>query len=562
MNRAITLLLFSIFNFQFSIPAEAGSSVTAKSAALSTVSPFATRAGLATLQRSGNAIDAAIAVAFTLAVVHPQAGNLGGGGFLVYWDAKSKAVWTLDFREVAPYAAKRDMYLQPDGTTSSASRTGPLAGGVPGSVAGLQAMHERFGTKPWKELLAPAIALAKEGFAVDAELARDLKEAQDNRKLEQFASTTALFYPEGKPLAAGATLTQRELAAVLEKLAVNPRDFYDGDTSKRFVDAVRAAGGIIGHRDLREYKPVWRAPIKIRFGDYELCTMAPPSAGGLVIGETLNILSGFNLAAAEPNSPRAVHLLAEAMRRAYIDRNKYLGDPASVRIPYRELLSAERAKLWRATIDGARSTPTITLAEPGSTPAESTQTTHFTIVDAEGNIAAVTTTLNENFGSGMVVPGLGFFLNNEMDDFTPAPGKPNRYGLMQGEANAIAPGKRMASSMSPTIVLKDGKPFMALGTRGGPTIPASVLQVFLNVAVHKMTLADAVAAPRFHHQALPEDIFYERGRAPMALLEALNGMGHGVRERDPIGDIHAVMIEKDRITAVADPRAGGSAGGY
>ena len=563
MQNAKRLLAFCILHFAFCISLHAGGQITAKKAALSTVSPIATQVGLGVLQRGGNAIDAAIAVSFALAVVHPQAGNLGGGGFLVYWDAESKAVWTLDYREVAPLAAKREMYVQQDGTVSPNSRTGPLAAAVPGSVAGLAAMHERFATRDWRELLQPAITLARDGFKVEAELARDLEESQTRRNIAQFASTAALFYTDGKPYAAGSTLVQKDLAATLERIALNgPKEMYDGETSRRLVEAVRAAGGIFGHRDLREYKPIWRAPIKIRFGDYELCTMTPPSAGGLVIGETLNILSAYDLAAAGFQTPKAIHLYAEAMRRAYIDRNKYLGDPASVRIPYRELLSAERAKKWRASLDVNRSTPTLMLTEPGVNIAEGTQTTHFTIVDAQGNIAAVTTTLNENFGSGFVVPGLGFFLNNEMDDFAPAPGKPNRYGLMQGNANAIEPAKRMASSMSPTIVLKNGAPFMALGTRGGPTIPTSILQVFLNVVVYKMSLYDAVAAPRFHHQAYPEDIYYERGRAPMSMVEALNAMGHGVIAREPIGDVHAVMIDRGRITAVAAPRAGGAAGGF
>ncbi|HEX8153779.1 MAG TPA: gamma-glutamyltransferase [Thermoanaerobaculia bacterium] len=557
-------MLFCILHFAFCIsPLTAGGQISAKKAALSTVSPLATQVGLAVLQRGGNAIDAAVAVSFALAVAHPQAGNLGGGGFLVYWDSETKAIWTLDYREVAPLAAKRDMYVQPDGSVSSASRTGALAVGVPGSVAGLAAMHEKFGTQEWKELVAPSISLAKDGFRVDETLASDLAKQKSERAIDKFASTAAIFYPEGKPLAAGSTFVQKELAATLERIAANgPKDFYDGETSRRLVDAVRQAGGILGHRDLREYKPTWRAPIKIRFGDYELCTMAAPSAGGLVMGEALNILSAYNLAANGFQSPKSLHLFVEAVRRAYIDRNKYLGDPSATRIPYRELLSAERANQWRASLDPERSTPTITLTEPAATPAESSETTHFSIVDAMGNVASVTTTLNENFGSGFVAPGLGFFLNNEMDDFTPAPGKPNRYGLVQGNANAIEPGRKMASSMSPTIVLRKGVPYLALGTRGGPTIPTSILQVFLNVAVYKMTLADAVAAPRYHHQAVPDTIYYERGRGTPATVDAINLMGHGIIPREAIGDVHAILIEKDRITAVADPRAGGAPGGY
>jgi gamma-glutamyltranspeptidase/glutathione hydrolase len=325
---------------------------------------------------------------------------------------------------------------------------------------------------------------------------------------------------------------------------------------------VQQAGGKLSHGDFREYAPVWRAPIRVTFRDCDIYLMPPPAAAGLVIGEALNILGGYDLPAAGFQTPKALHLIAEAERRAYVDRNKYLGDPATVRIPYRELLSETRAVAWRSSINPDRVTPTVTLAEPGSNPAvEGEHTTHFTIADAEGNVAALTTTLNDNFGSGFIVPGLGFFLNNEMDDFTPAPGKPNRYGLIQGTANAIEPRKRMASSMSPTIVLKKGKPYLALGTRGGPTIPTSVLQVLLNVIVYQKPLYEAIAAPRYHHQATPDQIYYERS-APRATIDALNAMSHSVVQRDDIGDIHALMFEGGRIIAVADPRDAGAAGGY
>jgi gamma-glutamyltranspeptidase/glutathione hydrolase len=541
----------------------AGSQVVATKAALSTVSQPATQVGLGVLKQGGNAADAAIAVAFALAVVHPQAGNIGGGGFLTYYDAKSKGVWTLDFREIAPGASKRDMYLQADGMAGKQSQTGPLAGAVPGTVAGLGALHGRFGSRPWKELVLPAIHLAFEGFRTDAQLTTDLEDARKTRNIDQFPTTAALFYPNGKSLPAGSKLVQPELADTLERIGdLGAADFYDGEIADKLVKAVRVAGGILSYHDLKDYRPIWRAPIKITFRNYDIYTSAPPSAGGLVIGETLNILSGFDLERAGFQTPKAIHLEIEAERRAYIDRNKYLGDPATTRIPYRELLSEERARQWRSSINIAHATPTIMLTEPGGVLAEGNHTTHFTIVDGEGNIAAMTYTLNDDFGSGFIVPGLGFFLNDEMDDFTTAPGKPNLYGLVQGSANAIEPGKRMASSMSPTIIFRDGKPFLALGTRGGPTIPTSILQVFLNVAVWHKSLQDAIAAPRYHHQGLPEEIYYERGTAPQSSIIALNAMGHGVKERDPIGDIHAVMIDKGKLIAVADPRHNGAAGGY
>ena len=539
-------------------PLMGGSTITASKAALSTASPLATRAGLNVLERGGNAIDAAVAVAFVLAVVHPQAGNLGGGGFLVYYDAGSRAVWTLDFRETAPGGATRTMYEQaPDD-----SRTGARASGVPGSVAGLAAAHERFGSMDWSELLAPATQLAAEGIVTDGELTVDLESAQRQRKIDRFPSTASLFYPDGKPLPPGSRLVQLELAATLGRIAAHgAREFYEGETSKKLVDGLRAAGGIIGDRDLRSYAAIWRAPLKLRFRDLEIYTMAAPSGGGFVLGEALNILSGYDLAAAPQNGARTIHLFAEAYRRAYIDRIQHVGDPAMTRIDYRELLSAARATQWRTSIREARATPTATLTAPGQAMPESDHTTHFTIVDAAGNIAAVTTTLNENFGSGFVAPGCGFFMNNEMDDFAATPGKPNRYGLVQGTVNAIEPRKRMVSSMTPTIVMRGGRPLLALGTRGGPTIPTTVLQVILNTTLYGMSLQDAVAAPRFHHQAYPEEVFYERDRADRSTIEGLLAIGHAVAERDSIGDVHAIGFSNGKITAVADPRRGGAAGG-
>jgi gamma-glutamyltranspeptidase/glutathione hydrolase len=548
-RRAIAVLTLLLTTSAF-----AGGQVTASKAALSTASPYATKAGLSVLKNGGNAIDAAVAVAFVLAVAHPQAGNLGGGGFLTYYDAPTKGVWTLDFREVAPYAATREMFAQAKGE----ARTGARAVAVPGTIAGLEAMHGKFGSRPWKELLAPAISLARDGIRVDAELSGDLTTAQMTRKIDP-----PPFFTEGKAAAAGATLAQPELALTIQRLAeAGPRDFYDGALATKLVEGLRTLGGTIGFRDLREYKPVWRAPIQLRFGNYDLYTVAPPSGGGLVMGTTLNILHGYDLAKSGFQTPKTVHLLIEAQRRAYLDRNKYLGDPVGTRIPYRELLSAERAALWRKSIDPTRATPTLVLTEPGSVVPEGEHTTHFTIVDAEGNIAAVTTSLGDDFGSGVIVPGLGFFLNGAMDDFTIAPATPTRDALLQGNTNVIEPGKRAASSMAPTIILRDGKPFLALGTKGGPSIPNTILQVFLNVAVYKKSLQEAVAAPRWHHQGLPEDAAYERTLVKPALIETLNGMGHGVAAREAIGDVHAILIDKGRITAVADPRRGGAAGGY
>ena len=540
----------------------AGSQVVANKAALSTVSPIATKVGLNVLRNGGNAIDAAVAVSFALAVVHPQAGNLGGGGFLMYYDAAAKGIWALDYREVAPRAATRDMYLSPDGTINRSIQVGPLAGGVPGTVSGLGAMHARFGSRPWRELLAPAISLARDGHLVERELALALKGESSERSIEQFASTAAIFFPDKKPVAEQTKLVQPELAATLDRIAVGgAADFYKGELAKRIVNGIRAHGGIIAFRDLREYEPVWRAPIRIHYEDHDIYTMPPPSAAALIIGETLAILSGYELRKLGFQTPEAIHLQIEAERRAYIDRIRVLGDPATARIALGELLSAARAEAWRKTITPNRITSTASLGE-GTQLIEGNHTTHFSIADEQGNVAAITTTLNDDFGSGFVVPGCGFFLNNEMDDFSAAPGKPNRYGMPQSNANAIAPGKRMASSMSPTIVMKDGKPLIALGTLGGPTIPTTVLQVLINVITYGKTLDEAIAAPRFHHQAWPDEIRYERVLAAQETVDALSNMGHPMTMRDAIGDVHALMFRDGKIFAVADPRHGGAAGGY
>jgi gamma-glutamyltranspeptidase / glutathione hydrolase len=518
----MTRVLLAVFVSAFCLLPSAFAQVRAKSAALSTASPLATRAGLAVLQRGGTAADAAVTVAFTLAVVHPQAGNLGGGGFLVYYDASTKGVWTLDFRETSPRAANRK--LEPKGILST---------GTPGTVAGLHALHGKFGARPWKELLTPAIALAKDGPRDDAELAADVAGAKQSRNLD---------IPKSLP--------PPELASTLQRLAdAGARDFYEGDLAEKLVESVRAAGGILGHRDLREYEPVWRAPIKLRYGPYEIYTVAPPAGGGIVIGEVLNMLAADDLVAMGFQSTKALHLLVEAQRRAQLDRGRYTGDPLGARIPLGDLLSQRRAKLWRATIADTRASVTSTLTEPGVLNAEGEHTTHFTIADAQGNVVSLTTGLGENFGNGFLVPPLGFFLNDALTDFTAG-------------ANALDPLKRPASPMTPVIVLRDGKPFLALGTRGGAAIPTTILQVFLNVVVYGKSLTDAVAAPRYHHSAVPDQIAYERDRAPRPAIEALNALGHGVNGQPAIGDVHAILFENGRLTAVADPRRGGAAGGY
>lgn len=560
MKRGAAAALTSLI---FAAATHGGSVLVAPTAGIATASPTATKAGLDVLRRGGNAMDAAVAAAFVLAVVHPQAGNIGGGGFLLYYDAKTKGMWALDFRETAPRAAKRDMFRLENGEVSPGSRVGPRAAGVPGTVAGLASAHERFGSRPWSELLAPATAIAREGIVVDAELERDLAAESKARRIEQFPATAALFFPDGKPAAAGSRIVQTDLAATLERLATaGATDFYRGETAKRLIDAVRAAGGILGDRDLRDYGPIWRAPLKIRFRDYDIYTMPPPSGGGVVLASALNILAGYDLAAAGFQTPLSIHLQAEASRRAFIDRNEHVGDPTSTRVPLAQILSSRRATVWRETLDMNRATPTATLTPGGKSAAEGTHTTHLTVADDAGNIVSLTTTLNEHFGSGFVAAGSGFFLNNAMDDFSAVAGKPNAAGLIQATPNAIEPGKRMASSMTPTIIFRQDKPFLALGTRGGPAIPTTILQVFLNVAIYGKSLPEAIAAPRFHHQSTPERLEYERSTTPQSLVVAMNAIGHGMEPRAAIGDVHAIAFGDGGLTIVADPRRGGAAGGY
>jgi len=514
----------------------AGSQVIAKKAALATTSPVTTQLGLRVLQDGGNAADAAVAIGLALGVVQPHAAGLGGGGFLVYWDAKTKGVWALDFREAAPNAIKADTFK------SRSARVGPIGAGVPGTVAGLAALHERFGTQPWRALVAPAAALARGGVKVDADVAAAIAGASAERHIDQFKSTVPLLQKK-----LGETLVQPDLAATLDRLGERgAKDFYDGELARRLVDAVRAGGGIITDRDLRDYAAAWRAPIRINFRKHDICMPPPPSTGAFVVAESLNILGGIAL---DP-SAKTFHYLAEAERRAALDRDRYLGDPEQVRIPWRELLSEDRAKLWRSTIDPNRVTPNVMLAEPAAPATETAHTAHFSIYDAMGNAASVTLTLDDDFGGGFVVPGLGFALNDAMHDFT------------SSTANAIGPSRRPASSLSPAIVLRDGIPLLIEGTSGGATIPTTMLQIILRSVVFTQPLADAIAAPRFHQDATSEDMLYERDRAPRAVLEALKAMGHGVRATESIGNVSAVGVYGERIFAVADPRHGGAAGGY
>ncbi|HEX4601696.1 MAG TPA: gamma-glutamyltransferase [Gemmatimonadales bacterium] len=519
--------------------------------------PLASEVGVAILQRGGNAVDAAVAVGFALAVVHPVAGNIGGGGFMVI-RMRSDTVRALDFREVAPSRATPDMYVDTAGSVTGASLTGHLAVGVPGSVAGLFEAHHKFGSLPWKDLLAPAITLAREGFALDA--ARSHQIALGAERLGRFPASQAQFLVNGAAPPPGAHLVQPDLARTLTLIADSgPSVFYHGAIADLIVQEMQRGGGLITKEDLAGYRAKWRTPLQIAYEGYAIYTMPPPSGGGVTLAELLNTMEGYR-PLAPFGSAALMHQQAEAMRRAYTDRNTYLGDPDFVTMPLARLLSKSYAAELRAAIDPGHATPTRPVAGPR---AEGPETTHYSIVDAEGNAVSCTTTLNNDFGSAVTVAGGGFLLNDEMDDFTTAPGRPNLFGLVQGAANAIAPGKRMLSAMTPSIVLDPaGGVVLVLGSPGGSRIPTAVYQVVTDVIDQDMPLADAIAAPRLHHQGLPDILYVERDGFLPASLDSLEAMGHKVDAWNYKTEVNAIERTAVGWVGVADPRRGGGALGY
>ncbi len=532
--------------------------VTGARAMVVTAHPLASQVGVDILKQGGNAIDAAVAVGFALAVVLPDAGNIGGGGFIVYREAGGR-VRTLDYREAAPRGATRDMYLDSLGNVTEQSVTGHLAVGVPGSVAGMHDAWKAHGQLAWAAVLAPAVRLARDGHAIDSARSDDIRD--DAERLGRFPTSHGQFLPGGRPPAAGTLWKQPDLARTLQMISDSgPDAFYRGPIARLIVAEMQRGGGLITLEDLKRYRAKWRTPMQLSYRGHTIYSMPPPSSGGVTMGQILNIMEGFDTLP-PLGSAGYGHRVAEAMRRAFQDRNRWLGDPDFVDMPLERLLSKSYAAGLRAQIDLQRATPTT---PPEASSREGSHTTHYSIVDAEGNAASVTTTLNNGFGSAVTVTGAGFLLNDEMDDFTSAPGKPNMYGLVQGEANAIAPGKRMLSAMTPSIVLDhDGKLLMVVGTPGGPTIITTVSQVILNALDHGMSLPQAVEAPRVHHQALPDVLRYEREGLSDATVSALRGMGHQVEmRRGTSGIVAAIMRTATGWVGVADPRYAGGAVGW
>lgn len=519
-------------------------------------SPIASAVGRDVLRRGGNAIDAAVAVGFALAVVHPEAGNIGGGGFMVI-RLKDGTTQTIDYRETAPGRATRDMYLDAAGNPTDRSITGHLAAGVPGSPAGMTEAHRRFGKLPFTDVISPAIRLALDGFVVDSHRYRSIR--GDRERLSKFDASRASFLPNGDAPLVGTRFVQTDLGHTLEAIRDSgAAGFYRGRVADLIVAEMQRGGGIISKEDLAAYKPIWRDPIRITYRDYTIYSMPPASSGGVTMAEILNIVEGYRPLPAF-GSVALLHREAEAMRRAFTDRNTELGDPAFVKMPLDRLLSKPYAATLRGQI-GERASKTAAFDPAIRTGAS---TTHYSVVDAEGNAVSVTTTLNNGYGSAVTVAGAGFLLNDEMDDFATAPGKPNMFGLVQGEANAVVPGKRMLSAMTPSIVLDpQGKLFMVVGTPGGPRIITMVYHVISNVIDHRMSLADAVAAPRMHHQALPDQISVERGGFAAATLDSLRTLGHQVVEGGRGGDIEAIIRTGSGWEGVSDPRSGGGGSGY
>ncbi len=541
------------------LPVWAAQPVHGRKGMVVTREPRATEVGLKILESGGNAVDAAVAVGFALAVTHPSAGNIGGGGFMLIRLAGGRTTF-LDFRERAPAAASRNMYLDAAGKATRDSVIGYRAAGVPGSVRGFEYAARKYGRKPWAELVHPAVELASKGVTLSWSEANQMENA--GRAMESFPESKRIFLRGGNYYRAGDLFVQPDLGRTLARIEKDgARDFYQGETARMLAKDMKEHGGLITEADLAGYQAIERTPLTGKYRGYDIITSPPPSSGGVGLLQMLGVLEGTAYEKGGAGSAEVVHYMTEAMRRYFADRAEYLGDPDFVKVPVASLLDPAYIAKLRASIDPERATPSSAIHAAIVSDHESNQTTHYTIADGEGNLALVTYTLNGSYGSKVTATGLGFLLNNEMDDFAAKPGSPNMFGLVQGEKNAIEAHKTPVSSMAPTIVLKDGKPFLALGSPGGPTILNTVLEVIVNVIDFGMNVQDAVNWPRFHHQWLPDQLQMERGYSPdtIALLEK---RGYKIRRVNAQGECAAIMVEDGWLLGAADPRTEGTAAGY
>jgi len=538
--------------------------VRARQGMVVSASPIASEVGVAILKKGGNAVDAAVAVGFTLAVTYPSAGNLGGGGFMVLHLAGSGKQVAIDYRETAPQKAHRDMFLDDKNeVVPELSTIGHLSAAVPGSVAGLLLALEKYGRLDRRAVLEPAIRLAEVGFPVSDVLADSLRRAAT--RLGRFSESKRVFLREGRYFEEVEILVQKDLGATLRRIAEQGAGgFYEGPVARLIAEEMRRGGGLISEDDLKRYRPVEREPVRGTYRGHTVVSMPPSSSGGTILIEMLNMVEPMDLAALGHNSSAYLHVLAEVMKRAYADRAQFMGDADFTSVPVRGLTSKAYAERRGRGIDPARATPSGELGAGDPLAFESFETTHFSVMDSEGGAVSNTYTLNAGYGSGVSVTGAGFLLNDNMDNFASKRGAPNAYGLIQAEANLIGPGKRPLSSMSPTIVLREGKVLLVAGTPGGPTITNTVFQVLLNVLDHHFDVQQAVDAARIHHQWLPDEIRFEKGGLVRDVEEALKARGHALKAQELIGDAHSIYVDPETGVRMggADPRRGGRAIGY
>lgn len=559
MRRSIGFCLFLLISVtlwpQHHVP------VTASKAMVVAQEPLAVDVGVDVLRHGGNAVDAAVATAFALSVTYPFAGNLGGGGFMLIRMADGRTSF-IDFREVAPKSASRDMFLDDKGKLTRDSMESTRASGVPGTVRGLDLAHKKFGRKPWIDLVRPSVSLARDGFVVSYELQASL--AADRKALERSAESKRIFLRNGDLFRMGDTLKQPDLASTLERIAAKgASEFYEGETAAKLAAFMGRHGGVITLEDLKSYQAVEREPLRGNYKGYTILTAPPPSSGGVGVLQMAKMLEGTGYEKAGEGSAAALHYLAEVQRRYYADRSEFLADPAFFQVPVDKLLNEAYISKRRASIDPHHASTSAEVKPGGGNQfAESDETTHLSVIDAEGNAVSMTYTLNGGYGSGITAEGLGFLLNNEMDDFAAKPGSPNMFGLVQGEANRIEPGKRPLSSMTPTIVLKNDKPYLVLGAPGGGRIINGVFEVMLNVLDFHMNIAEAIDQPRVHHQWQPDTLNIERGVSPDT-VKLLEQMGYQVRfPGGGVALVQGIMIDDQGIHGAHDRRGTGKAAGF